>query len=290
MKEMTESFVDHLTVGIADIIQSRGRHWWMNKIANLTDEYLTPILVREPDKIKNQSIIDVWAQLNVEDAAKLVQKQTDVKNYAGLESDDDDLLKMRLLLPGALVEDERAVGDTEAPHGHEGFGGEREQTDIKMHHMLRDNLYANRQRIELSGHMKYRNLGTNAEQQSLTKQQQEILVRRRIKSLKQTPEQIEFQRKMRKTEAQRKTYRKTISEGRKTMSIEPRKTVTSPVTPEPEMFEMSQRKTKILFEVPVEPTPSSDLPWRNSGEDDHAAARSTQGRPQSQLLEHEKSL
>ena len=55
-----------------------------------------------------------------------------------------------------------------APHGHEGFGGEREQTDIKMHHMLRDNLYANRQRIELSGHMKYRNLGTNAEQQSLT--------------------------------------------------------------------------------------------------------------------------
>ena len=55
MKEMTESFVDHLTVGIADIIQSRGRHWWMNKIANLTDEYLTPILVREPDKIKNQS-------------------------------------------------------------------------------------------------------------------------------------------------------------------------------------------------------------------------------------------
>lgn len=290
MKEMTESFVDHLTVGIADIIQSRGRHWWMNKIANLTDEYLTPILVREPDKIKNQSIIDVWAQLNVEDAAKLVQKQTDIKNYAGLESDDDDLLKMRLLLPGALVEDERAAGDTEAPHGHEGFGGEREQTDIKMHHMLRDNLYANRQRIELSGHMKYRNLGTNAEQQSLTKQQQEILVRRRIKSLKQTPEQIEFQKKMRKTEAQRKTYRKTISEGRKTMSIEPRKTVTTPVTPEPEMFEMSQRKTKILFEVPVEPSPSSELPWRNSGEDDPAAARSTQGRPQSQLLEHEKSL
>lgn len=31
------------------------------------------------------------------------------------------------------------------------------------------------------------------------------------------------------------------------MSIEPRKTVTTPVTPEPEMFEMSQRKTKILF-------------------------------------------
>lgn len=88
------------------------------------------------------------------------------------------------------------------------------------------------------------------------------------------------------------------------MSIDPRKTVTTPVTPEPEMFEMSQRKTKILFgylfrkrsiskyflEVPVDPTPSSDLPWRNSGEDDHAAARSTHGRPQSQLLEHEKSL
>ncbi|CAG5086677.1 Oidioi.mRNA.OKI2018_I69.PAR.g11314.t1.cds [Oikopleura dioica] len=288
LKEMTESVVDHLTVGIADIIQSRGRHWWMNRIANLTDDYITPILVREPDKIKNQSIIDVWAQLNVEDAAKLVQKQTDVKNYAGLENDDDDLNKIRLLLPGALVGDERI--NPEAPHGQEGFGGERAQTDIKMHHMLRDNLYANRQRIELSGHIKYRNLGSSSEQANLTKQQQEILVRRRIKSLKETPEQIEFRKQMRKTEAQRKTYRKTISEGRKTMSLEPRKTVTTPVTPQPEMFEMAPRKTKILFEEPVEPTPPSDLPWRNSGNDDHAATRSTQGRPQSQLLEHEKSL
>ena len=43
----------------------------------------------------------------MEDAAKLVQKQTDVKNYAGLENDDDDLNKIRLLLPGALVDDER---------------------------------------------------------------------------------------------------------------------------------------------------------------------------------------
>merc|ERR1719283_277419 len=80
--------------------------------------------------------------------------------------------------------------------------------------MLRDNLYANRTRVELSGQIKYKRL-QNEEISSFKKQQHEILVRRRINDMKETPEERNFRKTQRKTEVARKTMMKK-NEMRKT--------------------------------------------------------------------------
>ena len=37
-----------------------------------------------------------------------------------------------------------------------GMASEKMESEATMHHMLRDNLYANRKQVELQGHLRYR--------------------------------------------------------------------------------------------------------------------------------------
>ena len=37
-----------------------------------------------------------------------------------------------------------------------GMNSEKMESEATMHHMLRDNLYANRKQVELQGHLRYR--------------------------------------------------------------------------------------------------------------------------------------
>ena len=47
-QEFVLSYMDHMLTGIEDIVGYHGRHWWMHRLAKWNDEYLNPILQRDP--------------------------------------------------------------------------------------------------------------------------------------------------------------------------------------------------------------------------------------------------
>ena len=93
----------------------------------------------------------------------MIKNQT---NLAKTNGDDEDahLQMIKLLLPGNVSgEDVVRPGDDGDVDAYErGKETEKLTEEISMHHVLRDNLYANRARVELSGQIKYRRLQNEA--------------------------------------------------------------------------------------------------------------------------------
>jgi len=290
-QEVVTTMVDHFMTGVSDILGDHGRHWWMQRLNRLTAQHLTPILQREPDKFQNKNIIDVWQDVNLAEAATIVKKQTNV-NQAGQEMDDTEIQMVRLLLPGAMPEpepeeDEDVVRDKKEVDLSSG----RVKDSLDMHNMLRDNLYANRQRVELAGHVKYRRLQNEANM-SMKKQQHEILVRRRIKDIRENPAERQFRKTMRKTNLNRKTTHKTDlklkTESMKSNAKNQSSKNQGPISPlAMERSPQPTERTPLTSET--DGAASSPLPWRTASSADPQPQRSTMGRPKSQLYDNEKA-
>ena len=102
----------------------------------------------------------MWKTINLNDAAGMINHQT--KSGKKTEIGDEEaahIAMIKLLLPGGLNSPEEST--KEEAHKHRlstVHDSEQVNEDINMHHMLRDNLYANRTKVELSGQIKYRRL------------------------------------------------------------------------------------------------------------------------------------
>merc|ERR1712062_139732 len=154
----------------------------MHRLAKWNDEYLNPILQRDPSSSPDSQLLKLWQDINLADAQTIVMNQTKISVTAEQTDTDDKALSMiRMLLPGDVAEKEkmdREMRNTKIQMEH----SERLTEEYTVNN-LRDNLYASRKQMELQGHIKYRKIN-NVDRKSLSikQQQQELVLRQRMKS------------------------------------------------------------------------------------------------------------
>nr|XP_039256170.1 sodium/hydrogen exchanger 3-like isoform X3 [Styela clava] len=186
-EDINMRLIDHLMAGIEDCIGHRGHHYWTQRLTRLNTDYLMKWFVREPYKTHDQVILETFHRINKREAHDML---LEIERGGSSNELVSEKTLANLLLP---MEMRRSYSTTsfssimrnqsDACIDMRALEMQRQSAVIisdaaevsDAHHLLKKNMY--RPRAKTDFHYKRGEIDTSHTQK---RQEQEILIRRRI--------------------------------------------------------------------------------------------------------------